>query len=112
CTPDGPPGGVVVLSPGFAENARRYDHVAARFGEAGLVTYALDLRGHGRSGGKRGWLKRLSDYPDDFAPLVGIAAAEYPDLKRIVLGHSMGGGVVFAYAAEHVGDYDAVVLSG
>ena len=44
---------VVVLCHGYAEHARRYDHVAQRFGEAGLVTYALDLRGHGRSGGKR-----------------------------------------------------------
>jgi alpha-beta hydrolase superfamily lysophospholipase len=111
-TPQDSPRGVVVLCHGYAEHARRYDHVAQRFGEAGLVTYALDLRGHGRSGGKRVWLKRLSDYTDDFATLVGIAAADHPELHRVVLGHSMGGGVVFAYAAEHAGDYTAVVLSG
>ena len=110
--PDGTPRGVVVLSHGYAEHARRYDHVAQRFGEAGLVIYALDLRGHGRSGGKRVWVKQMSEYTDDFATLVGIAADEYPDLKRIVLGHSMGGGIVFAYAAAHVGDYSAIVLSG
>jgi alpha-beta hydrolase superfamily lysophospholipase len=111
-TPDTSPRGVVVLSHGYAEHARRYDHVTQRFGEAGLVTYALDHRGHGRSGGKRVWLKRLSDYTDDFATLVSIAAADHPGLQRIVLGHSMGGGIVFAYAAEHVGDYTAIVLSG
>jgi alpha-beta hydrolase superfamily lysophospholipase len=111
-TPDTTPRGAVVLSHGYAEHARRYDHVAQRFGEAGLVTYALDHRGHGRSGGKRVWLKRISDYTDDFATLVSIAAADHADLKRIVLGHSMGGGIVFAYAAEHVGDYSAIVLSG
>jgi alpha-beta hydrolase superfamily lysophospholipase len=111
-TPEGPPRGVVLLSHGYAEHARRYDHVAQRLGEAGLVAYALDHRGHGRSGGKRVWLKRLSDYTDDFATLVSTAAADHPDLKRIVLGHSMGGGIVFAYAAEHTGDYDAIVLSG
>ena len=43
------PRGVVILSHGYAEHARRYDHVAARFGEAGLITYALDHRGHGLS---------------------------------------------------------------
>jgi alpha-beta hydrolase superfamily lysophospholipase len=111
-TPDSAPRGVVVLSHGYAEHARRYDHVAQRFGDAGLITYALDHRGHGRSGGKRVWLKRLSDYTDDFAMLVSIAAADHPDLNRIVLGHSMGGGIVFAYAAEHVGNYTAIVLSG
>jgi alpha-beta hydrolase superfamily lysophospholipase len=29
-----------------------------------------------------------------------------------VLGHSMGGGIVFAYGVEHPDDYDLMVLSG
>jgi alpha-beta hydrolase superfamily lysophospholipase len=106
------PRGVVVLCHGYAEHARRYDHVAKRFGEAGLVVYALDLRGHGRSGGKRVYLRDISEYTEDFHTLVGIAAAEYPELKRVVLGHSMGGGVVFTYGVEHPDDYAAMVLSG
>jgi alpha-beta hydrolase superfamily lysophospholipase len=103
---------VVVLCHGYAEHARRYDHVARRFGESGLAVYALDLRGHGRSGGKRVFLRDISEYTDDFHTLVGIAAAEYPELNRVVLGHSMGGGVVFAYGVEHPDDYAAMVLSG
>ncbi len=104
--------GVVVLCHGYAEHARRYDHVAQRFGESGLAVYALDLRGHGRSGGKRVYLRDISEYTEDFHTLVGIAAAEYPELKLVVLGHSMGGGVVFAYGVEHPDDYAAMVLSG
>jgi alpha-beta hydrolase superfamily lysophospholipase len=111
-TPELAPRGVVVLCHGYAEHARRYDHVAQRFGEAGLITYALDLRGHGRSGGKRVYLRNINEYTGDFHTLVGIAAADHPDLPRIVLGHSMGGGVVFAYGVEHAGDYTAMVLSG
>jgi alpha-beta hydrolase superfamily lysophospholipase len=111
-TPETEPRGVVVLAHGYAEHAGRYDHVAQRFGESGLVTYALDHRGHGRSGGKRVYLRDISEYTDDFHTLVGIAAAEHPGLKRVVLGHSMGGGIVFAYGVEHPADYDAMVLSG
>ncbi len=111
-TPDLPARGVIVIAHGYAEHARRYDHVAARFAEAGLLTYALDHRGHGRSGGKRVYLRDISEYTGDFHTLVGIAAAEHPDLPRIVLGHSMGGGIVFTYGAEHPGDYTAMVLSG
>lgn len=111
-TPDLPPRGVVILAHGYAEHARRYDHVVARFAEAGLITYALDHRGHGRSGGKRVYLRDMSEYTGDFHTLVGIAATEHPDLGRIVLGHSMGGGIVFSYGAEHPGDYTAMVLSG
>jgi alpha-beta hydrolase superfamily lysophospholipase len=111
-TPDAQPRGVVVLCHGYAEHARRYDHVAQRFGEAGLITYALDQRGHGRSGGKRVYLRDISEYTGDFHTLVGIAAAEHPQLPRIVVGHSMGGGVVFSYGVEHPDDYTAMVLSG
>ncbi|MBX7449139.1 lysophospholipase [Mycolicibacterium sp. 3033] len=111
-TPQRQPRGVVVIAHGYAEHARRYDHVAARFGEAGLVTYALDQRGHGRSGGKRVLLRDISEYTADFRTLVGIAGEEHPELPRIVLGHSMGGAVVFTYGVEHPDDYAAMVLSG
>ncbi|MCV7235496.1 alpha/beta hydrolase [Mycobacterium branderi] len=111
-TPDAAPRGVVVLSHGFGEHARRYDHVAQRFGDAGLVTYALDHRGHGRSGGKRVLLRDISEYTGDFDTLVGIATKEYPACKRVVLGHSMGGGIVSAYGVERPDNYDLMVLSG
>lgn len=111
-TPDIAPRGVVVLSHGLGEHAGRYHHVAQRFGQAGLVVYALDHRGHGRSGGKRVYLRDMSEYVGDFHTLVGIAAAEYPSLPRLVLGHSMGGGIVFAYGVEYPDEYTAMVLSG
>jgi alpha-beta hydrolase superfamily lysophospholipase len=111
-TPDTPPRAVVVLSHGLGEYARRYDHVAQRFGEAGLVTYALDHRGHGRSGGKRMLVRDITEYTGDFDTLVGIAKREHPALKCIVLGHSMGGGIVFAYGVERPDNYDLMVLSG
>lgn len=111
-TPDTEPRAVIVLAHGFGEHARRYDHVTQRFGDAGFLTYALDHRGHGRSGGKRVYLKDMGEYTADFATLVGIADKEHPDLPKIVLGHSMGGAIVFAYGTEHPADYDLMVLSG
>lgn len=105
------PKGVVVLSHGLGEHARRYDHVAERFGADGLATYALDHRGHGRSGGKRVHVKNVSEYTDDFATLVEVAGRERPGVPKIVLGHSMGGGIVFAYGSDRPDDYDLMVLS-
>jgi len=111
-TPRETPRAVVVLAHGLGEHARRYDHVARRFAEAGLVTYALDHRGHGRSGGKRVQVRNISEFTDDFDTLVGIATREHPGVKCVVLGHSMGGGIVFAYGVERPDNYDMMVLSG
>ena len=103
---------VVILSHGLGEHAGRYHHVAKRFGAAGLATCALDHRGHGRSGGKRVYLRRIEEYTADFATLVGIAKREHPGVPKIVLGHSMGGAIVFSYGVERPEDYDLMVLSG
>ncbi len=111
-TPAADPRAVVVLAHGFGEHARRYDHVAERFGAAGLVTYALDHRGHGRSGGKRVLCRDMSEYTEDFHSCAGIAAREYPGLPRVVLGHSMGGAIVFSYGVDRPDDYQLMVLSG
>ncbi len=111
-TPDNEPRAVVVLSHGFGEHARRYDDVALRFGEAGLATYALDHRGHGRSGGKRVRLTDIGEYTGDFNTLVQIAGKEHPGLGCVVLGHSMGGAIVFAYGVDHPDDYQLMILSG
>ncbi|MBX9640758.1 MAG: lysophospholipase [Mycobacteriaceae bacterium] len=110
-TPDVPPRAVVILAHGFGEHARRYDHVTQRLGQAGLVTYALDHRGHGRSGGKRVMVRDVSEFTGDFDTLAGIATRENPGLTRIVLGHSMGGAIVFAYGVERPDNYDLMVLS-
>ena len=111
-TPRVVPRAVVVLAHGLGEHARRYDHVARRFADSGLVTYALDHRGHGRSGGKRVLVRNISEYTADFDTLVRIATREYPGVKCVVLGHSMGGGIVFAYGVERPDNYDLMVLSG
>ncbi|WP_205875907.1 alpha/beta hydrolase [Mycobacterium camsae] len=110
-TPDVPPRAVVILAHGFGEHARRYDHVTQRLGQAGLVTYALDHRGHGRSGGKRVMVRDVSEFTGDFDTLVGLATREHPGLTRVVLGHSMGGAIVFAYGVERPDNYDLMVLS-
>ena len=111
-TPDTPARGVVILAHGYGEHARRYDHVARHFGEAGLATYALDHRGHGRAGGKRVRVRNMGEYVCDYRTLVTTATAENPGVTRIVLGHSMGGGIAFAYGVQYPDEYDLMVLSG
>ncbi|QBJ96144.1 alpha/beta hydrolase [Rhodococcus sp. ABRD24] len=109
--PDGEPTGVLLLAHGLGEHARRYDHVVARLTEIGLVVYAPDHRGHGRSGGKRIDLRNWSDFTDDLHHLSKLAAAENPGLDRFLLGHSMGGAIALSYALDHQDELAGLILS-
>lgn len=111
-TPENTPTGILVLAHGLAEHAGRYRHVIERLGSLGLVVYAPDHRGHGRSGGKRVALAKWSDFTDDLHTLFGIAADEYPNQRTFLLGHSMGGAIALSYALDHQADLDGLMLSG
>jgi pimeloyl-ACP methyl ester carboxylesterase len=59
---------------------------------------AIDLRGHGASGGAPGDISYIGQYEDDLADVVAKIRAERPLGRVILAGHSMGGGIVLRYA--------------
>lgn len=96
--------GVVVLIHGFAEHRRRYGHVAAHLNQQGYHVLAGDLRGHGESGGDRGYIERFGDYVDDVTAFIQEAQRSFPaasDRPPVLLGHSMGGLVCLEYVLSH-----------
>ncbi|TMB80844.1 MAG: lysophospholipase [Chloroflexi bacterium] len=81
------PGGAtragLVLVHGIAEHAARHDHVARRFADAGIETYAADLRGFGRSSGPRAYLDRWSRYHDDLEDQLAGASRSRTTFRRV-----------------------------
>lgn len=109
--PAGAPVASVLIVHGFAEHSGRYERVAARLNAAGYAVRALDLRGHGLSEGRRTSIVRFADYVDDARRALQLSRAEWPDIPRMLLGHSMGGLVALLLALEDPIDVDALVLS-
>ena len=66
------------------------------FAVAGYDCYALDLRGHGESGGTVEGAT-MQDYVDDVRTAVNGLGLDNP----IVVGHSMGGLVALMYSAQY-----------
>jgi len=99
----------VALVHGYAEHAGRYAHVAERFNARGISVVAVDLRGHGRSGGARGYVERFVDYHQDVDVLLAKAEEGRP---LFMLGHSMGGLLTAHYLLSGKGaNVRAAVLS-
>ncbi len=102
----------VLLVHGWAEHSGRYDHVGAWLAARGCAVHAYDHRGHGRSAGPRGHARRFADYLDDLEIALVRARVEVPGLPVFVLGHSMGGLVVAAFAAERQPEIAGAVTTG
>ncbi len=97
-TPDGPPRAVVLVTHGLGEHSGRYLHVGQALAAAGFVAVAYDLRGHGRSTGKRGYAPSFNTFLDDLAGVHAWAAGQHPGLKHFLFGHSTGGLITLAFA--------------
>jgi alpha-beta hydrolase superfamily lysophospholipase len=84
----------VVVTFGYFENMKRYREVIERWNARGLAIVVYDLRGHGVSEGRRGFISRFSDYIDDLQALLveidkdaALSALGPP----VLFGHSLGG---------------------
>jgi alpha-beta hydrolase superfamily lysophospholipase len=82
---------VLVAMHGYGEHCRRYDELAHYLVRREVAVLRMDARGHGRSSGQRGYVRRYGEYVDDFAALVASAVERHPELPLFVLGHSNGG---------------------
>jgi acylglycerol lipase len=98
------PRAVVVLVHGLKSHGGLFEWAAERLAEHGFAVYALDLRGHGKSGGERLFIEKFEDYISDVDAVVQHARAQHPALPIFVLGHSAGGVVSSVYALEHQND--------
>ena len=54
----------------FMSTRRPLAHVGTRLAAAGFAVYAADHRGHGRSGGRRGNIERMTLIVDDLSSFV------------------------------------------
>ena len=109
------PRGAVQIAHGLGEHAARYSRFARDLNDAGLLAYATDHRGHGRTGqahlghfGAAGFDGLIADVAQYGASL----AADHPGLPLFLLGHSMGSFASQAVITEHSDQYAGVVLSG
>jgi alpha-beta hydrolase superfamily lysophospholipase len=109
--PAGPARAVVVLIHGFSAHCGNFRHVASALGAAGMATVLFDSRGHGRSQGRRGFVRRFSDYSDDLGLVLALARASVPGAPVALLGHSQGGAVALDYLMDGHGAADALVLA-
>jgi len=75
---------------GLGEHSGRYERFARGMAPFGMTTYAVDLRGHGKSDGARGHLDSWSQWVDDTGAFVAFVESQSRG-EVVPIGHSFGG---------------------
>ncbi len=93
----------LVLTHGIAEHSEAYHEAALDLVPRGWDIYALDLRGHGRSDGRRGYIDdfgRFSRDLDKFVRYLRSGPLKGSKIPLVMFGHSMGGLITLRYLVE------------
>lgn len=97
--PEGAPRAAVVALHGMNDYANAFHFAAPKWAEAGIVTYAYDQRGFGRSPGRGVWGGQTL-MVEDVRVAVNLVRARHPDIPVTVVGESMGGAVAISAFAS------------
>lgn len=83
----------LIVTHGLGEHSARHRHLFDLFSEHYNICL-YDLRGHGLSSGKRGYIESFEDYSKDLCELISCLTTEYSMKEYVLFGHSMGGLIV------------------
>lgn len=115
--PEGSPKGVFQIVHGMCEHKERYVPFMEYLSAHGYVCVIHDHRGHGESVKtpddlgfmyKGGWRAMV----EDVRVVSDWAKSQYPSLKHILLGHSMGSMVVRSFTKRYDGTIDTLFVCG
>ena len=109
--PTGGAKAVLAVIHGYADHGARYAHVMGALAEHGIGSVAIDLRGHGRAQGPRGFCTRFAEYLDDARELRRLVDARAKGVPTLLFGHSFGALVATLSALDDASRWKGLVLS-
>ena len=89
---------ILVCIQGLGGHGGYYEELAIQLVDKSIIVIAPDLRGHGRSSGKRGDIDHFESYLLDIDAAVTWAIDSWPHMPIFMLGESMGASLVIEYA--------------
>jgi alpha-beta hydrolase superfamily lysophospholipase len=108
-SPEGTPKAVVGVVHGYGEYGGRYERVMGAWATRGIASVAIDLRGHGRADGRRGYCERFEEFVDDVRELERLTAERHA--PAFLFGHSLGGLIAVSSVLARPAPWRALALS-
>ncbi len=91
----------IIATHGIGEHMERHNYIPEIFGHDFNI-FQYDLRGHGRSTGRRAYVEDFALYMEDLKEIVQFVKEKYRMEKHVLFGHSMGALINCAYIQNFV----------
>ncbi|MBI5568252.1 MAG: lysophospholipase [Chloroflexi bacterium] len=102
----------LVMVHGLGEHSGRYQNYVDYFVPRGFTLHGADARGHGRSGGKPGYIDRFDQYVADIDRRVAHIRSADPATPLFVLGHSLGSLMTLKFGLDRPAGLSGIVVTG
>ncbi|MDB9473587.1 alpha/beta hydrolase [Dolichospermum circinale] len=102
--PGGEVRGILAIVHGLGGHSGLYKTIVEYLLPKEYAVYALDLRGHGRSSGQRGYINTWTEFRDDLQAFLNLIQQQQPGYPIFLLGHSLGGVIALDYTLHYVKD--------
>ncbi|MCO4795205.1 MAG: alpha/beta fold hydrolase [Bacteriovoracaceae bacterium] len=90
----------IISTHGIGEHLGRHKYIQDLFGfDFNICQY--DLRGHGRSMGRRGYISDFGQYMEDLHEIIQFLKSKYKMERYALFGHSMGGLITCSYIQNY-----------
>jgi alpha-beta hydrolase superfamily lysophospholipase len=86
---------------GMGDHLERQDHILKLF-SSDFNILQFDLRGHGRSSGKRAYVENFEYFMEDLGEILDYLKRDYKMVRFILIGHSMGALITAGFMQSHV----------
>ena len=109
--PQDSPKAVICLVHGLGEHSSRYAHLAEYMTGKGFALTAFDLRGHGKSDGKRGHTPSYTALLDNITLFLDKTTDRFPSLPQFLYGQSFGANLIINFAIKRKPPINGIIAS-
>ncbi len=101
----------VLIIHGLSEHSGRHINTIEWLNQNQIEVIRFDLRGSGKSGGRRQWIEKFQDYVDDTVTVFNWIQRDLPKRPLFILGHSLGGAIATHFTASYQSLLKGLILS-